>query len=303
MIMHPAIKLRHIRAFLDIAASGNLTAVARAQGISQPALSRSLAELEDLLSVSLFTREARRLVLTEAGRMFRHHASLGVQALEAAASALRPGTGGKMTVGVLPTAATRLFPQVALRWQPVMPDRVLSVITGPQSHLMDLLRAAEIDLMIGRMPAAAQMAGLTFEHLYEDEVVLVVRREHPMRGLSAGEILRRCPLILPPEGAIIRRAVDDYLASLGLIGPRAAMETVALSIGRGVVMGSDAVWFISKGVIRDELDRGEAVIVSTNAGYLSGAVGITRRQDHAPNHGLDTLIQMTRDAVRSGAHL
>ena len=81
--MHPAIKLRHIRAFLDIAADGNLSAVARAQGITQPALSRTLAELEALLDQPLFLRQGRRMVLTEAGTVFRRHALAGVQALAA----------------------------------------------------------------------------------------------------------------------------------------------------------------------------------------------------------------------------
>ena len=60
--MHPAIKLRHLRAFLDIAAEENLSAVARRHGISQPALSRTLSELEDLLGTALFERAGRRLV-------------------------------------------------------------------------------------------------------------------------------------------------------------------------------------------------------------------------------------------------
>ena len=69
--MHPALKLRHIRAFLEIASTGSLSAVARAQGISQPALSRTLAEAETLLGTALFRRENRRLVLTEHGARFR----------------------------------------------------------------------------------------------------------------------------------------------------------------------------------------------------------------------------------------
>ncbi|MEF9606063.1 LysR family transcriptional regulator, partial [Paracoccus sp. PXZ] len=91
-VMHPAIKLRHIRAFLDIAAEGGLSAVARRQGITQPALSRTLAELETLLGQALFLRQGRRLVLTEQGALFRHHAAQALQALEAGAAALRPGT-------------------------------------------------------------------------------------------------------------------------------------------------------------------------------------------------------------------
>jgi LysR family transcriptional regulator, pca operon transcriptional activator len=302
MIMHPAIKLRHIRAFLDIAAEGSLTAVAQAQGITQPALSRTLAELEDLLATPLFRREGRRLVLTEPGALFRHHASLGVQALEAAAGALRGDGRARLHLGVLPTVAARLIPQVALRLRAALPQTVISVTTGPHPHLIRLLRDGAIDVMVGRMPAAAEMADLAFEHLYEEDIVLCARAGHPRLGLGLAEVLRSCPLILPPEGAVIRRAVDDYIASLGLAAVQPAFETVALPIGRGLVLASDAVWFISRGVIQDDLERGEMVLLPTSARFLSGAVGLTRRARSAPDRGAEVLIQITRDCVAKGLH-
>jgi LysR family transcriptional regulator, pca operon transcriptional activator len=301
MIMHPAIKLRHIRAFLDIAAAGNLTAVARAQGLTQPALSRSLAELEALLDTPLFSREARRLVLTDAGRIFRQHASLGLQALEAGVASLHPNASQRIRVGVLPTAATRLFAQVALRWQAVSPAAVLSVVTGPQAHLLQLLRAGEIELMVGRMPAAPEMAGLSFTHLYDEDIILAARPDHALRQASVAQILATCPLVLPPQGAIIRRSVDEYLVSLGLAGLQPSFETVALPIGRGIVMGSQAVWFISRGVIRDELARGDLIEIALHAPFLSGAVGITTRPEQSAK-GLDGLIEITRDCVDRGLH-
>jgi LysR family transcriptional regulator, pca operon transcriptional activator len=292
-IIHPAIKLRHIRAFLDIATEGSLTAAARRHGISQPALSRTLAELEDLLATPLFRRERRRLVLTEAGTTFRHHASLGLQALEAGAAALRPDARAvTLRVGILPTAATRLFPRVALRFREARPTTVLKIETGPHPYLLRLLRDGAIDLMVGRMPVADAMTGLAFEHLYEEEVVLAARHDHPSAGRPAGEVLRSAPVILPPEGALIRRAVDDYLASQGLLDLRPAFETVALAVGRGILAGSDAVWFISRGVVAEELDRGDLVAIPTGARYLSGSVGITRRQTDLRMADLDLLIRL-----------
>lgn len=300
--MHPAIKLRHIRAFLDIARDGSLTSVAQAQGITQPALSRTLAELESLLATPLFRREGRRLVLTESGALFRHHASLGVQALEAAAGALRGDGRGRLQMGVLPTVAARLIPAVALRLRAALQDTVISVTTGPHPHLIRLLRDGAIDVMVGRMPAAAEMADLVFEHLYEEDIVLCARAGHPKREQSLTDALQSCPLILPPEGAVIRRAVDDYLASLGLGAPMAAFETVALPIGRGLVIGSDALWFISRGVIQDELERGEMILLPTSARFLSGAVGLTRRARSAPDREVEVLVQLTRDCVADGLH-
>lgn len=295
-VLHPGVKLRHIRAFLDIAGEGNLSAVARAQGITQPALSRTLAELEDLLGRPLFHRQGRRLVLTEAGALFRRHARIGLAALEAGAAILHPGRGGTVRVGVLPTVATRLFPRVAIRFHTLMPDTVLAVETGPHFHLIRLLREGAIDLMVGRLPGAAEMEGLSFDHLYEEEVALVARAGHPLLALPVAEVLARAPLILPPASAIIRRNVEDYLASLGLSGLRPGWETASLALGRGIVAGSDAVWFISRGVVADELDRGVLVTLPVAARFLSGAVGICRRQGHAAP-GLEVLAQITREAA------
>ncbi len=112
--MHAGIKLRQIRAFLDVAAEGRLSTVARQRGLTQPALSRSIAELEALLGQKLFRREGRGLVLSEAGEMFRRHAAQGVRSLEAGAAALDPRSpAGRLRVGVLPTVATRVLPAAA----------------------------------------------------------------------------------------------------------------------------------------------------------------------------------------------
>lgn len=296
--MHPGIKLRHIRTFLAIAAEGGLSAVAREQGLSQPALSRTLAELETLLGQPMFLRQGRRLVLTEAGALFRRYAGAALQSLEAGAAALRPGSGGTLRVGVLPTVATRFLPQVALRFHALRPEILLAAETGPHFHLMRLLREGSVDLVVGRLPGAAEMTGLSFDHLYEDEIVLAARAGHPLRNRPAAEALAQAPVILPPATALIRRPVDDYLAANGLSGLRPLIETVSLALGRGICLASDALWFISHGVVIHELDRDELVQIQTGARFLSGAVGVTQRQEAAAP-GLADFARLAREVART----
>lgn len=300
--LHPGVKLRHIRAFLDIAALGSITRAAQAQGVTQPALSRTLTELEAMLGTALFRRDARKLTLTEAGALFRHHATMGVQALESAAAALHPGRAeATVRAGVLPTAATQLFPQVALRFHALRPDTTLAVITGPHSHLMQLLRRGRIDLMLGRMPDAGEMQDMSFEHLYDDDIVLVARAGHPAEGAGLPALLRRYPVILPPRGAIIRRPVEMFLAAHDMTGLRAAYETVALTVGCGIVAQSDAMWFISRGVVSADLAAGRMQVLATDLAYLSGAVGLTTRPGPAVS-GVDLIRQITREIVAAGLH-
>lgn len=199
-------------------------------------------------------------------------------------------------MGVLPTVATRFFPLVALQFFQLRPDITLSVETGPHHYLIRLLREGAIDVMIGRLPAASEMSGLGFDHLYEEDIILACRAGHPLAHLPLAEALSAVPLILPPATALIRPAVDSYLAALGLNGLRPAVETVSLALGRGICLASDAMWFISRGVVVEDLDTGIMAERPTGARFLSGAVGITRRQGDPPP-GLAVLETIAREVA------
>ncbi|MDO5620313.1 MAG: LysR substrate-binding domain-containing protein [Paracoccus sp. (in: a-proteobacteria)] len=293
--MHPGIKLRHLRLFLDILTEGSLTAAARRQGITQPAASRSLAELETLLGQPLFLRQGRDLTLTPEGAIFARHARTGLQSLDSAAASMGGSQRqGRLRVGVLPTAMTRLFPAAALRFHALRPEVLISVRSGPQDYLLRQLQDGALDMLIGRMPSGAEMSALRFDHLYDDPVVLVMRAGHPLTDAPVTRVLTEAPLILPPEGAVIRAMVDAYLTSLGLTR-RPAFETATLTLGRALVQGSDAVWFISRAVVLDDLTAGRLQALPLGAAYLAGAVGATRRAAAlATGPELDLLCDLLR---------
>ncbi len=77
---------------------------------------------------------------------------------------------------------------------------------------------------------------------------------------------------------------------------------MALPLVRGLILGSDALWFISRGVVAEDLERGDLVLLPTDARYLSGAVGLTRRQAGPDHPALDLLVQMTREGAQAGAY-
>lgn len=296
--MDPGIKLRHVRLFLQLADSGSPTAAARAAGMSQPAVSRAVAEMEGMLGAALFERQGRRLLLTDAGEDFRRHAREAMVSLDAAAGAVSGDrTGGRLAVGLLPTVSTRFFPAVLGRFLADRPPVTLSVESAAHPFLLQKLRDRQIDLMIGRMPQSAEMAGLEFDFLYEEPIVAVVRAGHPLAGAPIDRLLTELPVVMPTREAIIRRTVEDFLASIGHARLVPAVETVTLALGRGLLLASDAVWFISKGVVEAELDLGQLVTVPLGATYLSGAVGMTVAKGRPLPPLLTTLMRMTRDAA------
>ncbi|MGR3496877.1 LysR substrate-binding domain-containing protein [Citreimonas sp.] len=302
MIIPNGLKLRHVEAFLAVADLGGLTAAARARHVSQPALSKTIADLESLVGAKLFDRTGRRVVLNAEGRAFRRHALQALASLEAGIRSLGgAGPDDRIAVGVLPTVAGSLFPQVAIDFARARPDVQVAVTTGPNRYLIDRLRAGEIDLMIGRMPAADDMPGLRFEYLYEDRIDLVARADHPMAGRPAPQALRACPVILPDRSAIIRETVEKYLGVIGLAGLRPAFETVSLAFARPLLQRSDMLWFISRGVVAHEVAAGGLHAFALDSGFMTGAVGITARHSGYQNPQIAALAGLLHDAVAARA--
>lgn len=303
MIIPSGIKLRHLEAFLAVADDGTISGAARKRNISQPALSKTITELERVLGVTLFDRVGRRTVQTAAGETFRRHAHDALRSLETGCAVLGGQISeGQVAVGVLPTVAGGLFPQVAYEFSQLRPDIATSVISGSNRYLIDRLRSGGIDLMVGRMPAARDMPGLSFEYLYEEPVILVGRAGHPMAGQSAADAVRRYPLILPNSGAIIRQVVEEFLHSVGLQNVRPVFETVSLQFARGLLERSDMLWFISRGVVSRELEQGALVALDLGGRQMHGAVGLTRKLAHEQNADLEFLSALFhRHASESGA--
>jgi LysR family pca operon transcriptional activator len=275
MDLSPHIRLRHVRTFLEIARAESVSVAAARLNVTQPAVSRSLRELEEMLGTALFDRVGRGLRLNEAGRVFQSHASASMTELMRGHDRLR-GTASnrRLSVGALPTAATDLLPRAALRFRGEMPDVRLHILTGPNWLLFNQLREGQLDLVVGRMPEGDAATGVTFRQLYVEDVVLVCRPGHPiLSAADPGLALTQHDLILPPRGAVISSTVDRYLTSIGLPEMRGVFETVALPVGRKIVQSSDLIWFISRGVVAEELRLGTLCAVALSSPLLSGPVG------------------------------
>lgn len=286
-------KLRHLEAFLTVAQAGTISAAARLRNVSQPALSKTISELEALLGAQLFERTGRRAVLTPAGENFRTHACASLQSLEAGVRDLSgQAVAGLVKVGVLPTVAGGFFPSAALAFSQARPDARIGIVTGPNRYLLDRLRGGKIDLMVGRMPQAADMPGLSFEYLYDEPILLVARAGHPALDQPVEEALLRYPLILPNPGAIIRQNVNQYLAAMGLSDVAPVFETVALPAALTLLERSEMLWFISRGVVARELARGSLAALDLRSEYMAGAVGLTRKFTFDENSPADLLARL-----------
>ena len=299
------IKLRHLRTFLEVARQRSVVRGAGVLHVSQPAVSKTLRELEEMLGVALFRRDGRRIRLTGHGEIFLRHAGLAVSAVRLGIESVSADEGGPpIRVGALPTVSARIMPPAVslLLHEPGAPR--LKIVTGENAVLLGQLRHGELDLVVGRLAEPDQMTGFFFEHLYSEPVVFVVRPGHPLlaQGADLFAQLGAFPMLMPPRGSIIRPSVQRYLiARGGLPRPPTEIETVSDSFGRAFVRSCDAVWAISEGVVANDLADGALVALPLDTGDTKGPVGLTMRTDALPPPGFEMVLLAIRDAA--GRHV
>lgn len=296
------IKLRHLQAFTAIARLGRLKAACAELNLTQPALSKTLRDLEELLGARLMDRDRGGARLTPEGRVFLEYAGMSLAALQRGVEgvgALRAGGAQTLRVGALPSVAARLLPEAVLRFQAMAPDVRLTLRDGPHGQLVAELRDGQLDLVIGRLGAPETMQGLSFTQLYQEHVVCVTRPGHPLLEAAVSVAsLADWPVIYPPARAAIRPLVDRWLIAQGAGPMPDRVESVSGAFGRNLVIGSDAVWIISEGVVAADLREGRLCALRIDTSPTAGPVGLMARPDVAATRARQIFVRAVEDVAQ-----
>ena len=302
-LLDPRIKLRHIACFLEVARLKSVVRAAEALHISQPAASKTIQELEELLGVELFDRSRRSLFLSPFGEIFQRYAAASVTALRQGVDSIaRAQTDAVVVkVGALPTVSARILPRAVQQFTAQGLSARTRIVTGPNDYLLSLLRQGDVDIVIGRMAEPGAMAGFSFEHLYSEKVLLVVRAGHPLLAGKPFDLamIEGYQTLMPPPGSVIRPIVDRLLLAHGVTQLRDEVETVSNAFGRSFTRLCDAVWIISEGVVDEGGAAGALVALPVDTAETLGPVGLTTRTDTALSVPAEMLMQSIRDIATS----
>ncbi len=290
------IRLRHLQCFLAVAQWGNLKRAAQALSITQPAVTKTLNELEALLGTPLFVRGRKGAVLTAEAELFMRHANASVTALtQAVDSVVGAPDEAPLRIGALPTVGPSFMPAVLRAFHAERPQVAVRVTSGRNTQLLELLRSRELDAVVGRLSDPDQMVGLTFEHLYAEPLVIAMRPGHPLARSGATPLpaLADFPLVLPLAGTLIRQVADGFLARHG-IAPRAGLiETLDTSLARALVLEGDNLWFTPLGAVAADLRAGTLLRLAEPI-TPEEAVGLMLRTDGVASAALQAMIATMR---------
>lgn len=247
------------RLVVEIAAQGQLQLAATACGLTQPAASRMLSEMETQLDQKLFERTPKGMEPTPAGALLARHARRIVEdhaQLAAEFADARAGHGGTVRVGaVTGPALGQLVP--AVQWLKARSPRVdVSVEVATSNQLVQALGRGELDFALARLPGGLDDSSFEVESARDEIVRLLVRDGHPMleRGPVPLSALHRLPWILQERGMPIRRAIETAFHDDGLSSPENVITTSSLLVIVALLRESDAIAPMSQEVMDLMLD-------------------------------------------------
>ena len=298
------IRFRHLQCFLTIAQLRSVGAAADTLAITQPALSKTLRELEDALGVKLFQRDKKGMMLTRFGEIFLQHAATSIASLRQGIDSIKlaGNTGGLVVaVGVMPNVVSGVMPRVVDLFKREAPNTTVRIATGSNAQLLDQLRLGELDLVLGRLAQPEYMIGLSFEHLYVESLVLSVRAGHDLTTMARFRLkmISDYPWILPHHGTIIRMETERFLLSHGIAMSPNIVETTSNDFGRSYLLCSDAIWFTPLGTVATAIEDGKIVLLPLASGSMEGPVGITVRANATTSSSTALMIEAIRRVAAS----
>lgn len=172
-------EFEQLRHFVKVSETENFTRAAEQVGLSQSALSRSIARLEEELGQQLFERQTRKVVLTDAGLLLLDRArSILLMADDLKVEINDDGHSGKVRIAAIPTVAPYFLPECLRSFHRKFPRAQLIVQEDTTESLLKKVTDGEVDIALGALPIGRKY--LEVVPLFEEELFLVTNSDHPL---------------------------------------------------------------------------------------------------------------------------
>lgn len=249
------IKLRHLQLVVALDEFRHLGRTAEFLSVSQPAVSRMLSEVENMLGLTLFDRSTRGSDPTASGIAiirFARSVLADYERTRDEIAAEESGAAGRTRVGVMVVGMPTLLSRAVQLLKQRSARATVLVEEGDLTHLLPKLRLGELDLFVGRLEPGYAAPDLETEALYNESMVAVVRPDHPVlkKARPGWADLATLPCVLPPPWASLRVKLEQEFHKHGLHPPTDLIETSSFLAQITFVQDRAAVAFMARSVGR-----------------------------------------------------
>ncbi|KQQ40520.1 LysR family transcriptional regulator [Duganella sp. Leaf126] len=297
------LKTRQLLLLIALDEQRNIHRASEELHMTQPAASKQLKDLEEMLGVQLFDRLPRGMEPTIYGETMIRHARMALNSLSLAHEdivAIKAGLAGQVDIGTIMTPGIALLPQAITRTKQAAPHLRIGVEMEQSNVLIEQLQRGRLDFMIGRIPERQSAEGFSYEELGDEPACAVVRPGHPLlaqRKLQLRDISTQ-PWILPPQGSILRSRCELMFRRAGLDVPVNVIDTTAMLMIKPLLQQTDALNVMPVAVAQYYEAQGVLAILPIELPCRMDGYGIIMVDGHLMSPGAQLLLRHVRDVAR-----
>lgn len=289
--------LRQLRMLLATVDTGSISAAARSLGVTQPAATQQIRELERGLGVRLLDRARGRVVATAAGETLLASARRAQDAVDdvvSAARRLRTGDVGRVRLGTGATACIHLLPPTLTAVKRRMPGLEITVATANTPEILKRLEAGALDIALVTSPVRLSRALAKTRIAIDPLVALIPRALAPKSATISAAEIARLPLILYETGGGTRQIMQAWFHRSG-VAPHPIMELDSVEAIKVLVASGLGASIVPELSVKDGL-RGAIVLPLRPAS--SRELAYVLRKEKVMDRGLRAFIQELGRAAR-----
>lgn len=235
-------RLRQLQEFVAVAECGSVRTAARQLGVTQPALSKSIRQLEAEVESPLFVRSAVGVTVTPFGNAFLPRARLVMAELERVGEdlrALRGGDGGVLRLAVAPSACATLVPRALRELQRMRPRAEVLIVDGLFPSGVSLLRSGSIDLFVGPLHPGEEGRDLRVDQLCTNPISVACRPAHPLATATSLDQLGEARWIFGGPLGLRGNYLLDIFKQRGLPPPQSSVQAESFLALLAILSESD----------------------------------------------------------------
>lgn len=295
------LKPRHLTLLRQIQIHGSLTQVATHAGISQPAITKALAELEDICGGQLFVRSGRGLTPTALGELAlgkAHHMLREIDNWASEMQAVRQGRSGRLNIGAVPYVSGVLLTEAVTRLHDEH-NAIVSIRHATSDVLIQALKNRELDCILGRAPGIAGNPDLWHQVLYTQKPVLI-GHESLARRLARHnpdwKALAQLKWILPAPTTPVTMRMAEVFTHAETATPVPIIETYSLDVMHGMLSRHDGmVAVVPEDIAHEMMKRGGIGIVPSRMSWELPPISLIRRVRDVPMDVEEHFARIVRE--------
>ena len=277
--MKPNLKLHHLRDFVAIAQHQSVRGAARSLEMAQPALTRSLRELERELNASLVERHARGVVLTGIGQRFLLRAQSALEEIRRAGEEVAQLGGsldGSVAVALSTGAMLALLPTAIPAFRKARPAAQLRLIEAVFPTVEQRLLDGQLDFYVGPQPENLPRP-LRSDLYFRNERVIIARKGHPLRTARSLKQLLACDWILTGLRERVEQEFEEIFSAGGLAAPESYMRVESTMGLLTILANTDALALLPRQWTDSPMFKGVLEVVPVREKLLAPDIVLITR--------------------------